>query len=92
MNVLCVAILKIIPHSIVNKIKCHTKIQTELMLSFCIIKTFVISNKTLFYDKVTSFIYTFYFKIFNIVMATIPIASQITASTDEDIELILVPI
>ena len=57
------------------------------MLSFSIMKTFVINKESYSCNKVISFIYKLFilnYFLFNIVMATIPIPLQITTSTDED--------
>ena len=87
MYVLYIVILKIIPCSITNRIKCCTKIQTGQVLFFNTMKTFMINNESYSHDKVILVLYkSFILKyfLFTIVMATIPIALQITTSTDED--------
>ena len=52
MYVLYVDVLKTILCSITNRIKCHTKIQTEQVLFFCAMKTFMINNESYSHDKV----------------------------------------
>ena len=52
----CIAVLKIIPYSIINRIKCHTKTQTKQMLFFSTMKTFVINDKSYSCNKIICFI------------------------------------
>ena len=47
----CHTILKIIPCSIINRIKCHTKTQTKQTLFFSIMKMFVINNESYSHNK-----------------------------------------
>ena len=87
--VLYFAPLKTILCSIENRIRCPTKIHTELVLFFSLpLETFttvvvvILYDNGLFVSKPT-IIYFKYF-LFTIVMATIPTTSKITASTDEE--------
>ena len=90
--VLYSALLKTILCSIENRIKCCTKIHTELVLLFSIsLKTFasaivififIFYDNGLFLNKPIA-IYLMYF-LFTIVMATIATTSKITTSTNEE--------
>ena len=57
-------VLKTTPCSITNRIKCHAKIQTEQLLFFYTMKTFVINNESYSHDEVI-LCFT-YFRIFPI--------------------------
>ena len=83
--------LKTILCSIENRIKCHTKIHTELVLLFSLLlKTFATVNNIYYYDNGLFIFFnkpmTIYLKyfLFTIVMATIPTTSKITTSADEE--------
>ena len=87
--VLYFVLLKTIPCSIENRIKCCTKIHTELVLLFSLpLETFdtvvvvILYGNGLFVSKPT-IMYSKYF-LFTIVMATIPTTSKIATFTDEE--------
>ena len=84
--VLYFALLKTLLSSIENRIKCHTKIDTETVLLFSLLlKTFasvILYDNGLFLNKQVA-IYSNYF-LFTIVMVTIPTTSKISTSADEE--------